>query len=496
MEDILNFTQKDFQLFDAKSIAVENVQEQIKLFEKGAVFTELNRACTPNDGIVTINNEQAANYIANYSQKIQHKKVMKFVPASGAASRMFKHFHTYKNGDESELVDQFIANLQAFAFYPFLENVLVKSGLDINSLIKKGDYETLFKYLLSDLGLNYGNLPKAMIEFHDYDDISRKAIEEHFVEGAKYADNSGGKVHLHFTVSENHLEIIQKYVNQIIGRYEFEYQVNYDITYSTQHPSTDTIAVDLENNPFRKSNGELLFRPGGHGALLDNLQELDADIIFIKNIDNVVKEDHQVATYASKKTLGGVLIELQESIHSYLKLDKKEAEKEKTSMLSFLKEKLGVDLSQSISTDDLQSWLNRPIRVCGMVKNEGEPGGGPFWVNTKNGLSPQIVESAQIDKSNSEQLSIMKNSTHFNPVDLVCSTKDYKGNKFDLKAFRDMSTVFISSKSLEGRDLKALELPGLWNGAMAEWITVFVEVPLITFNPVKTVNDLLKKNHM
>ena len=296
-------------------------------------------------------------------------------------------------------------------------------------------------------------------------------------------------------MSDDHLDLIKDYVNKVSAEYETKYGVKYCVNYSTQHVSTDTIAVDLDNNPFRKADGEILFRPGGHGALLANLDNLDADVVFIKNIDNVTKEEYQADTYIYKRALAGYLLEVESVLHNYLTRLKNNDEGAVQEAIAYVKQSFGVVLDQNSSIEDTMNWLNRPIRICGMVKNEGEPGGGPFWVNTRGSVSPQIVESAQIDKEQQDQLSIMNNSTHFNPVDLICGIKDFEGNKFPLRDYRDMETVFISSKSKDGRDLKALELPGLWNGAMADWLTIFVEVPLSTFSPVKTVNDLLKPSH-
>lgn len=495
MQKTIDLTENDLTLIEKKRISLDKISEQIKLFEKGTQFAQLDRACTPGDGIIQLTNLEVEENITFFDQEADNCKLMKFVPASGAASRMFKHLHAFKNGDESQLVVQFIENITSFSFYTTLKEKLASGNYRIEELIAQKDYETILSYLLSESGLDYGKKPKALIDFHNYGDTIRKAIEEHLVEGACYAKCKNNEVNLHFTVSEEHLDDVKNYLEQVVPTYQKRFEVRYNIHYSLQHSSTDTIAVDNYNDPFRKADGELLFRPGGHGALLANLNDLDADLIFIKNIDNVVKENYQQETYRYKKALAGYLLKLQKESHSYIS----ELERGNTAIFdkakSFAVEVLGIGIDENESLSGLAEKLNRPMRICGMVKNEGEPGGGPFWVKNGKYVSTQIVETAQIDTGNETQKDILSKATHFNPVDLICCTRNFRGERFELRDFRDMNTAFISNKSLEGKELKALELPGLWNGAMSDWITLFIEVPLITFNPVKTVNDLLKKNH-
>jgi hypothetical protein len=380
-----------------------------------------------------------------------------------------------------------------------------RAGKSLDECIQKNDFTSILDYTLSPKGLNYGNLPKGILKFHHYGTFARTATGEHLVEGAHYCANRAKQVTVHLTVSPEHLSNFKDLIAYVQPYYESMFGVSLDISFSVQKPSTDTIAVDMNNEPFREKDGSLVFRPGGHGALIENLNDLDCDIVFIKNIDNVVPDRLKAETYRYKKLLGGLLLQLQGKAFNLLKaLDKKPPSEE---VIDEATQFCGKQINTSFPSDFyhweeskkvrfLQNILNRPIRVCGMVKNEGEPGGGPFWVKNKQGeVSLQIVESSQIDLKNPEQKKIFNSSTHFNPVDLVCSLKNYKGERFDLHNYIDHNTGFIAIKSKDGKQLKALELPGLWNGAMANWITVFVEVPIITFNPVKTVNDLLREQH-
>ena len=376
-------------------------------------------------------------------------------------------------------------------------------GKSVDELMKDEDYKLIVDTLLNIRGLNYGQLPKGLLSFHKYDDGVRTPIEEHLVEAALYAA-SNKQAYVHFTISHEHLELFKQKVTEKIAQYEAKYDVKLNVSYSEQKPSTDTIAVNPDNSPFRNDDGSLLFRPGGHGALIENLNDLEADIVFIKNIDNVVPDRLKKETIDWKMVIAGKLVELQKQTFDYLHLldkgDYTRAELEE--ILSFLQHNLFCESSEANTLDDnalaqyLYDKLNRPMRVCGMVKNVGEPGGGPFLAYNHDGtISLQILESSQIDKSNKDYVKMFTDGTHFNPVDIVCAIKNYKGEPFDLTKHVDKSTGFISSKSKNGRELKALELPGLWNGAMSDWNTIFVEVPLITFNPVKTVNDLLREQH-
>lgn len=452
-----------------------------------------------------------------YDNTIGEYRVIKFVPASGAASRMFKDLfqflndysssdvdlRKFKEDDEYQAVRYFFDNLEKFAFYEDLSLALKMDELEISDLIESNKPQIVLEYLLTEKGLNYGNLPKGLIKFHKYDDGSRTPVEEHLVEGALYARSNPEEAILHFTVSPEHENKFKEHIEKVLKTYSEIYHLYYGISFSKQKPSTDTIAVDLSNIPFIQENSEILFRPGGHGALIENLNDLDGDIIFIKNIDNVVPDHLKEKTVQYKKALAGKLLEYQERIFNYLNILEEESTYSPSFMgeiSNFIQDELCEELIPGHEMIDARAYfikkLNRPLRVCGMVKNEGEPGGGPFWAeNPDSTISLQIVESAQVDNDDPEQVEIAKSATHFNPVDLVCGIKNYKGDRFELTKFIDPQTGFISQKSQGGRELKALELPGLWNGAMSDWITIFVEVPIETFNPVKVVNDLLRPQH-
>ena len=434
---------------------------------------------------------------------------MKFVPASGAASRMFKDLFEFLDGPADKpatpFIEQFFAHIHYFAFAKELDAALIdREGRSIDQLVEAGQYKTVIDYLLSAKGLAYGKLPKGLLLFHNYPGGPRTPLEEHLVEGALYAGGRDGRVNVHFTVSPEHRELFQTLVAEKAAEYAQQYGVQYDVTFSEQKSSTDTVAANPDNTPFRTDDGKILFRPGGHGALIENLNDLDADIIFIKNIDNVVPDRLKPETVEYKRLLAGVLVKKQQQAFAYLeKLDSgRYTHSELEEMIHFLHNDLCLRNPELKNLEDaelaiyLKKKLNRPMRVCGMVKNVGEPGGGPFLAYNPDGtISLQILESSQIDKGNAEYVSMFQSGTHFNPVDLVCAVRNYKGQKFDLTRYVDPQTGFISSKSKNGKELKALELPGLWNGAMSDWNTIFVEVSLGTFNPVKTVNDLLRPQH-
>ena len=421
---------------------------------------------------------------------------------------MFKNMFAFLTADydvpATDFEKTFFDNIVKFAFYPALNAMCEKNeGKNIEALMGEGNYKAVVANLLEAKGLNYGQLPKGLLLFHSYEDGARTPLEEHLVEGALYAD-SKGMVHIHYTVSPEHRALFEKKVADTKEKYEKAYNVKYDITFSEQKPSTDTIAVNPDDTPFRNADGSLLFRPGGHGALIENLNEIPADVVFIKNIDNVVPDRLKADTVTYKQVIAGVLVSLQKKAFEYLRLlDEGTYNHEKLEeIIRFVQRDLCCRKHDIKELEDaelviyLRSKLNRPMRVCGVVKNVGEPGGGPFLTYNQDGtVSLQILESSQIDKSNTEYMKMFTEGTHFNPVDLVCAVKNYKGEKFNLPDYVDRTTGFISSKSKNGKDLKALELPGLWNGAMSNWNTVFVEVPLSTFNPVKTVNDLLREQH-
>jgi hypothetical protein len=405
--------------------------------------------------------------------------------------------------DAYKHVKECFDRIKDFAFFPELEKALQKQQTTVADALRKRDYHVVLSALLTAEGMNYGNLPKGLLTFHKYGQNTRTAVEEHLVEGSGYAANANEEVDIHLTVSPEHLEAFKKLLNKVQKKYEEKYRVSFKISYSIQKPSTDTLAIDDKGEPFRESNGSMHFRPGGHGALLENLNDIEADIVFIKNIDNVTHDRNKADTIRYKKALAGLLIRYQEKIFNFIRqLEHPKDVKTETirEISTFLGQELGTAMNPRSqhhnSVEYLMSKLNRPLRVCGMVKNEGEPGGGPFWTIEPDGSkSLQIVESSQVDIHDPEQAATLSSSTHFNPVDLVCGIRDYKGKKFNLLNFRDPDTGFISKKFKNGKPLKALELPGLWNGSMSHWNTVFVEVPVSTFTPVKTVYDLLRPEH-
>ena len=490
-------TQEDKDLLAKKGISEAQIAEQLACFEKGFPYLKLYAAASVGEGILAPDADEQKKYLDAWEAYTQtDKTVVKFVPASGAASRMFKNMFEFLGADYDVLTTdfekKFFSRIEDFAFYADLNDACRKTtGKDIPALTAEGNYKAVVAALLESAGLNYGSLPKGLLKFHKYEDGSRTPVEEHLVEGALYAANKNGKVNVHFTVSPEHRAFFKALVEEKAGIYAKRYGVDYNISFSEQKPSTDTIAADMDNRPFRDEQGRLLFRPGGHGALIENLNDLDADVIFIKNIDNVVPDKLKGDTVLYKKVIAGVLVGLQQQALAYLQLlDSGKYTHEQ------VMEILQKNLEDSELVIYLKHKLNRPMRVCGMVKNVGEPGGGPFLAYNPDGtISLQILESSQIDMNDPQKKEMFEKGTHFNPVDLVCAVRDYKGHKFDLTRYVDKATGFISHKSKNGKDLKALELPGLWNGAMSDWNTVFVEVPLSTFNPVKTVNDLLREQH-
>ena len=500
---------KDLELLAAKGISEKQIEEQLACFVKGFPFLEITASASVERGIMVIPQEKQATYMDAWDAYLaKNKKIVKFVPASGAASRMFKNLYEFLSADYNEprnaFEKKFFDDIRKFAFYDALNRACIENeAKDIPALIALGQYKAVVSNLLESKGLNYGQLPKGLLLFHSYPQTARTAMEEHLAEGAMYAKNNAGEVNIHFTVSPEHKALFEQLVAAKTGDYEEKFSVKYDISFSVQKPSTDTIAADMENKPFR-DNGKLLFRPGGHGALIENLNDLDADIVFIKNIDNVVPDRLKDETVAYKKLIAGVLVTLQKQAFEYLELldGGKYNHEQLEEIIRFVQQKLCCRNNEIKDLEDaelviyLRKKLNRPMRVCGMVKNVGEPGGGPFLAYNPDGtVSLQILESSQIDMNDAEKKAMFEKGTHFNPVDLVCAVRDYKGRKFDLVNYVDKATGFISYKSKNGKDLKALELPGLWNGAMSDWSTVFVEVPLGTFNPVKTVNDLLREQH-
>lgn len=517
----VSLTPADREQLRCRGITEAAVREQLATFEHGIPFTTLHRPCRVGDGIIALQPGAVDRLTAVYAQAAAAGRATKFVPASGVASRMFEFLLTClqqdgplhasdlqagaaQGDDTCQACLQFIHGLQRFAFYDALRQVMERHGLRPDQLIAQGRYKAFLDYLLTPQGLNYANLPKALLTFHRYPDHCRTPFEEHLVEAIAYVQDDRARARLHFTLTPAHYDAVAAHFAAIRAHYE-QTGVRLTVTFSTQEPATDTIAVDPDNRLFRDDDGRLVFRPAGHGALLTNLQALAGDIVFIKNIDNVVPDHLKAETYRYKNALGGVLVEVQEQIFAFAgKLARQAASAaELDAMLAFVRHTLScvpppalMAANRQAKAAYLSHIFNRPLRVCGMVPNAGEPGGGPFWVQHADGSqSIQIVETSQVDMSAAAQRAAVQAATHFNPVDLVCGIRDAHGHPFDLARFSDPQTGFIAQKSHQGKALKALELPGLWNGAMAHWNTIFVETPLSTFNPVKNVLDLLRPQH-
>lgn len=502
--------QQDLEQISARGISEAQIEHQLQQIESGFPFLKMEGAAAIGKGIMAPTPEEADVYIKAWeAYKASGHDIVKFVPASGAASRMFKNLFAFLSAPydvpTTDFEKEFFEHIKKFAFREALcEKCRENEGMRIKELISAGNYKAVVSNLLEAKGLNYGQLPKGLLLFHEYgEDEVRTPMEEHLVEAALYA-SSNGVANVHFTVSHDHLELFKAKVAEKVKLYEEKYGVKYNISFSEQKPSTDTIAANTDNTPFRNDDGSLLFRPGGHGALIENLDEIDADVVFIKNIDNVVPDRLKKDTVTYKQLIAGILVTLQKQAFEYVELleSGRYNHAKLEEIIRFLQRDLCCRKPDIKELEDaelviyLRKKLNRPMRVCGVVKNVGEPGGGPFLTYNSDGtVSLQILESSQIDKNKEEYVKMFTEGTHFNPVDLVCATKDHKGNHFHLPDYVDPSTGFISSKSKNGKELKALELPGLWNGAMSDWNTVFVEVPLSTFNPVKTVNDLLRDQH-
>ena len=509
------FDEKDLEQFKQKGTNAENVKAQLELIKNGFPFLELEAAASIGNGIIAVDDNLCSKFIKTWdsycsgSSSSGKHSITKFVPASGAASRMFKDLFAFLDASyetpATKFEKTFFDDIARFAFYDDLDAACkANEGKSVKELIAAGSYKAVVSNLLGKKGLNYGALPKGLLKFHSYGSSARTPFEEHMAESSMYASGADGIVKIHFTVSPEHWPLFKKLAADCSKSFSKRFGTTYDITFSEQKPSTDTVAAAADGTAFRNDDGSILFRPGGHGALIENLNELDTDIVFIKNIDNVVPDHLKADTVTYKKLLAGILVTVQSKVFDYLHIldsGKYTAEQLKT-ISKYVADTLCCRKKDidSLSDKELAKWLhsklNRPIRVCGMVKNVGEPGGGPFLAYNADGtVSLQILESSQIDLNDPAKKEMFTKGTHFNPVDLVCAIRDYKGKKFNLPDYVDKSTGFISSKSKNGRELKALELPGLWNGAMSDWNTLFVEVPLSTFNPVKTVNDLLRPQH-
>ncbi len=503
------FTQEDKDLIRRKGISEEQIEKQLRTFKEGFPFIRLKSAASVGNGIVSLEEDEAGRLADVWNTyKSEGHIITKFVPASGAASRMFKNLFEFLNAaydvPTTDFEKTFFRKIHDFAFFDALNDAcFLNDGMGVDALLEEAQYKAIAENLLGDEGLGYGQMPKGLLQFHAYTDHALTPVEEHLAEAALYA-SSHGETNIHFTVSGEHRKMFENLLALAVPEAENRFHIKYNVSLSEQKPSTDTIAVNPDGTPFRTADSSLLFRPGGHGALIENLNDIDSDIVFVKNVDNVVPDCLKTDTVFWKQVIAGLLVEAQRQTFAYLCLldSGKYSHADLLDMVRFVRHTLGCDKPRLKDMEDtelcvfLRNKLHRPIRVCGVVRNVGEAGGGPFVAYNPDGsMSLQILESSQIDKDNKEYAEMFANGTHFNPVDIVCAVKDYKGGKFDLTRYIDPNTGFISSKSKDGRELKALELPGLWNGAMSNWSTLMVEVPLSTFNPVKSVNDLLRPQH-
>ena len=513
----LGLSSSDFIYIQEYGIPIVTIQKQLNFFKEGIPKADLVSPATLSNGILKLSEKDFLEKASFFDANKSGLKLNKFVPASGAASRMFKFLNeflnefdlenesinAYINQKKANKLAVFIVGMEKFPFFDAIDSKLRAEFSDFDTLDRSLKNYYFIKLLLSSDHFDFANKPKGILPFHKYKTYIATPVEEHLWECAHYSSAKNAS-NLHFTVSESHQKHFENIIDSVRSKIEKESDVVINVSYSYQNKRTDTIAVSMKNKPFRDEKGQLVFRPGGHGALIENLNNLEADLVFIKNIDNVIQNNvEKISLY--KKGLAGILLATQQQVFRYLNdLDSVKVEPELIDeIILFSKEKLNITMnddfhSQNLESKviELQTLINSPIRVCGMVKNEGEPGGGPFWVrNDQGAVSLQIVESSQVDLDNDNQKAILNAATHFNPVDLVCGIKNYKKEKFDLTQFVDNNSGFIVEKNVAGKSIKGYELPGLWNGAMANWLTVFVQVPLITFNPVKTVNDLLKPPH-
>jgi len=512
------FTKRDLVQLDQRGISRDRATSYLETFARGLPYSVLDRACTVGDGITVVHPTELDRYVGLSEEAARSGRLSKFVPASGAATRMFQSLlvvqasapkpgaglEELKDTPEYTSLKEFLADIRRFAFFPELRARMKAEGLDVATLADGGIYPEILSCLLTGQGLDYGGLPKALIKFHRYGDCGRTAMEEHLVEAGAYVTDRTGKSRVHFTVAEEHLEVAARHLAKVRADYE-DGDLRYDVTFSVQKPSTDTLAADMTNDPFREQDGAMFFRPGGHGALLENLDDLEGDIVLVKNIDNVQPDHLKRPTILYKKILSGLLVELQSQLFDYVRRLENERPNEvllddamhfALTRLSLIPDASDPAMNAAEKACFLRQQMNRPLRVCGMVRSSGEPGGGPFWVRAADGsVSLQIVEASEVDGRQTSQEEIFRSATYFNPVDLVCGVRDATGKPFDLSKYSDPERGFISIKSRRGQPLQALEHPGLWNGGMAHWNTVFVEVPEATFSPVKTVLDLLRGEH-
>ncbi len=494
---VVNLSQADIAQLHAHGITTERFVAQTHALLKGIRPVKLERACIAGDGILVLQPAECNRLLRHYEEEIRRASALRFVPASGAATRMFRHLFGYHPEALSDAAEEFILHFDQFPFTPALESHFARAGKDLWQLVRQNDWGTIFRAILQEDGLGYAQYPKGLVIFHRYGNTMRTAFEEHIAEFLEYGKDRDGKFNLHFTVSPQHLSMVRAFVSDKVSTYAYD---DIAVSFSQQDPGTDVIALDKNNQPARDESGRLLIRPAGHGALLGNLQALEADIIFIHNIDNVSTGTHRSDTLFYRKVAGGLLLELRTAVFALLDALDRGEESAMEQAIEFIQVWFQPGVPQGMSEDKLRQYvrlrLDRPIRVCGMVRNEGEPGGGPFWVQQPDGvISKQIIEKSQVDTHDPSQARILSSATHFNPVDIACSIRNREGQNYRLENFVDHGASFISEKFQDGRVIRAFELPGLWNGSMALWNTVFVEIPVSTFHPVKSVNDLLRPGH-
>lgn len=504
------FSQEDLAFLQERGSALADVEAQLAHYDHPPKPASLLRACTAGDGVVALDEGEVAELSALWERSANTLDIAKFVPASGAASRMFgsllallsdgvstvQDLKTRAAGGDARASDclSLVEQLDDLALRDLLSLELEGRGRSL----AEATVREILEAILYEEGLGYASKPKGLLAFHRIGGEVRTPVHEHLFEACAYASGQGDRTHLHFTVSPEHRQGFEQLVRQLLPAFEAEFVTHLRVTFSEQHAATDTLAVTPEGEPFRDENGQLLFRPGGHGALIENLGALDADVVFVKNIDNVLPAVRAKEAMRWKKVLAGLLIQVRDESFALLRALEQGRANALEDACTFLARRFGASPPDGA---DQASWacsrLARPLRVCGMVRNEGEPGGGPFWVENPGlpGGAVQIVESSQVDLDAPDQRAVFEAATHFNPVDLVCAFRRPDGSSYNLDAFVDQQAVFIADKTHGGRPLKSLELPGLWNGAMAEWNSIFVEVPSLTFNPVKTLSDLLRPAH-
>lgn len=495
-------TKADWRQIEARGMEPSDVEAQLELLAHPPGFARLDRPCTVGDGIEQVAQTHEAELVRQAEEAADTGRLTRFVPASGAATRMFDALLQATLSPRDPIpaaAHQLLNELFRFAFHAELASSAQEEGRDLDLLVADGDWPEVLRLLLDEPGIGYGALPKGLLFFHSYPGGPRTAFEEHLREAAAHVADRDGLCRLHFTHSPEHHTQFVGLLEHLRPKLEAELHCRFETGFSVQHPGTDTLATDLDGRPFRTDEGTLIFRPGGHGALLRNLAALDADLVVVKNIDNILPEHRRSLAVHWRKLLTGVLVNTQQQVFMALAaLRRTDSPPHACTHAAALARRLGHAVSSENAAQPaaLASLLDRPVRVCGMVRNEGEPGGGPFWVaGERDEVRPQIIEGSQIDPESPSQQAILRRATHFNPVDLVCAVRDPDGRPYDLRQFVDPRSVFVTSKSHQGRPLRALERPGLWNGAMARWSTLFVEVPGATFAPVKTVFDLLRPEH-